>query len=136
VLGFSGLRPDQTNRASSLTNFFRNWGGSFGVAFITTMAERRQNFHQARLGNALTASSFPLQAAIHQTATYLQHNGMSATTAMQAATLRYYDQLTAQTRLLAFMDCFHIVGIVTFIAAPLVWFTHNFKAGNKAPEGH
>jgi DHA2 family multidrug resistance protein len=136
VLGFSGLRPDQTNRASSLTNFFRNWGGSFGVAFITTMAERRQNFHQARVGNALTASSFPLQAAIHQTATYLQHNGMSAAAATQAATLRYYEQLGTQTRLLAFMDCFHIVGIVTFIAAPLVWFTHNFKAGNKAPEGH
>jgi len=82
VLGFSGLRPDQTNRASSLTNFFRNWGGSFGVAFITTMAERRQNSHQARLGNNLTASSFPLQSGIHQTALYLQTHGYSAASAM------------------------------------------------------
>jgi len=136
VLSFSGLRADQTNRASSLTNFFRNWGGSFGVAFITTMAERRQNFHQARLGNNLTASSFPLQSSIHQTATYLQHHGYSAVSAMQAATLSYYNQLYAQTRLLAFMDCFHIVGVVTLIAAPLVWLTHNFKVGGKVPEGH
>jgi len=136
VLSFSGLRADQTNRASSLTNFFRNWGGSFGVAFITTMAERRQNFHQARLGNNLTASSFPLQSSIHQTATYLQHHGYSAASAMQAATLSYYNQLYAQTRLLAFMDCFHIVGVVTLIAAPLVWLTHNFKVGGKVPEGH
>jgi len=136
VLSFSGLRADQTNRASSLTNFFRNWGGSFGVAFITTMAERRQNFHQARLGNNLTASSFPLQSSIHQTATYLQHHGYSAVSALQAATLSYYNQLYAQTRLLAFMDCFHIVGVVTLIAAPLVWLTHNFKVGGKVPEGH
>ena len=136
VLGFSGLRPDQTNRASSLTNFFRNWGGSFGVAFITTMAERRQNSHQARLGNNLTASSFPLQSGIHQTALYLQTHGYSAASAMQAATLSYYNQLTAQTRLLGFMDCFHIVGVVTLIAAPLVWLTHNFKVGGKVPEGH
>ena len=77
-----------------------------------------------------------MQSAIHQTATYLQHQGYSPAGAMQAATLRYYDQLTAQTRLLGFMDCFHIVGVVTLIAAPLVWLTHNFHAGGKAPEGH
>jgi hypothetical protein len=28
VLAYSQLRPDQNNRASSLTNLFRNWGGS------------------------------------------------------------------------------------------------------------
>ena len=56
--------------------------------------------------------------------------------ALQAATLSYYNELYAQTRLLAFMDCFHIVGVVTLIAAPLVWLTHNFKVGGKVPEGH
>jgi hypothetical protein len=35
--------------------------------------------------------------------------------------------LHAQTQLLAFMDCFHIIGIVTLIAAPLVLLTKNFK---------
>ncbi len=34
VLAYSQLRADQNNRASSLTNLFRNWGGSFGIAFI------------------------------------------------------------------------------------------------------
>ena len=38
---YSQLRPDQNNRASSLTNLFRNWDGSFGM-FITTAAERRE----------------------------------------------------------------------------------------------
>ena len=33
VLAYSQLSPDQNNKASSLTNFFRNWGGSFGIAF-------------------------------------------------------------------------------------------------------
>src|SRR5690242_3322573 len=28
LIAYSQLRPDQNNRASSLTNFFRNWGGS------------------------------------------------------------------------------------------------------------
>jgi len=47
VIAYSQLKPGQNNKASSLTNFFRNWGGSFGIAFITTMSERRSNFHQS-----------------------------------------------------------------------------------------
>src|SRR5579875_2594572 len=57
MLAYSELRPDQNNRASSLTNFFRNWGGSFGIAFATTMSERRQDFHQSVSGANLTSSS-------------------------------------------------------------------------------
>ena len=34
------------------------------------------------------------------------------------------------------MDCFHILGVVTLIAAPLVLLTRNFKLGGKAPEAH
>ncbi|MGA7158241.1 MAG: DHA2 family efflux MFS transporter permease subunit [Acidobacteriaceae bacterium] len=136
VLAYSELKPEQNNKASSLTNFFRNWGGSFGIAFITTMAERRQDFHQARVGGGLTASKLGLQEGIRQTAAFLQAHGYSAADAMRAATLRFYDQLGAQTKLLGFMDCFYIIGVVTFVAAPLVWLTRPFKLGGKAPEGH
>jgi len=136
VLTYSQLKPDQNNRASSLTNFFRNWGGSFGVAFITTMPERRQNFHQARTGNTITASFGPLHNAIQQTTAYLQKQGFSHVDAVKAATLRYYNQLFAQTRLLAFMDCFHIIGVVTLIAAPLVLLTKNFKVGGGPSASH
>jgi len=136
VLTYSQLKPSENNKASSLTNFFRNWGGSFGIAFITTMAERRQDFHQARVGNHLTASNLPLQEGIRQTAAFLQAHGYSAADAMRAATLHYYNELGAQTHLLAFMDCFHVIGVVTLVAAPLVWLTKNFKVGGKVPEGH
>jgi len=136
VLAYSQLRPDQNNRASSLTNFFRNWGGSFGIAFVTTMTERRQSLHQSRTGGNLTASSSTLREAIHNTATYLQSQGFSQADAIKAATLRYYDELGRQTHLLAFMDCFHLIAIVTLAAAPLVWFTKKFAVAGKAPEGH
>ena len=136
VLSYSQLRPDQNNKASSLTNFFRNWGGSFGIAFVTTMSERRQNFHQVRVGSNLTPSSPFLQQAVQQTAAYLQSHGFSHADALNAAYARYYDQLGAQTKLLAFMDCFHIIGMVTLIAAPLVLLTKNFKLGGKPTAAH
>jgi len=136
VISYSQLSPSQNNKASSLTNFFRNWGGSFGIAFITTMSERRQNFHQATVGGNLTPSSPGLQQAIQQTAAYLRTHGFSQADALKAAYAHYYDQLQAQTRLLAFMDCFHIIGVITLIAAPLVLLTRNFKTGGKAPAAH
>ena len=136
VISYSQLTPAQNNKASSLTNFFRNWGGSFGIAFITTMSERRQNFHQATVGANLAPSSGSLRTAIQQTAAYLQSHGFSHTDALSAAYARYYDQLQAQTRLLAFMDCFYILGVVTLIAAPLVLFTKKFKLAAKAPPAH
>ena len=76
-----------------------------------------------------------MQGAIHGTTAYLQQHGFSAADAAKAATLRYYDQLGAQTHLLAFMDCFHVLGVITLVAAPLVLLTKNFRSG-KVPEGH
>ena len=136
VITYSQLKPNQNNKASSLTNFFRNWGGSFGIAFATTMADRRQSFHQERVGAASTSTSLQLQGSIHQLATYLQQHGYSAADSTYAATTRIYAQLQAQTQLLAFMDVFHWLGVITLVVAPLVWFTSNFKVGGKAPEAH
>jgi DHA2 family multidrug resistance protein len=136
VIAYSQLSPAQNNKASSLTNFFRNWGGSFGIAFITTVSERRQNFHQSRVGSNIAASSPALQQNIHQTADYLQTHGWAPTDALSAAYARVYEQLHAQTQLLAFMDCFHIIGIITLIAAPLVLLTKNFKPAGKSTTAH
>jgi MFS transporter, DHA2 family, multidrug resistance protein len=136
VIAYSQLSPAQNNKASSLTNFFRNWGGSFGIAFITTVANRRQSFHQSTVGGTISASSPALQENVHQTTAYLQSHGFSATDALNAAYGRVYEQLHAQTQLLAFMDCFHIIGVITLIAAPLVLLTKNFKSPAKSTGAH
>jgi DHA2 family multidrug resistance protein len=136
VIAYSQLRPDQNNRASSLTNLARNWGGSFGIALVTTVSERRQNLHQSRVGDTLSASSGNLQQAIRQTALYLNAHGFSQADSMGAATARYYAILEAQTRLLGFMDCFRAIGLVTAAMIPVVFLIRNFKVGGKAPAGH
>ncbi|HWB32087.1 MAG TPA: DHA2 family efflux MFS transporter permease subunit [Acidobacteriaceae bacterium] len=129
VIAYSELTPAQNNKASSLTNFFRNWGGSFGIAFISTMADRRANFHQARLGNALTGSSGWLQSRIDGMTAFLHTRGASVADAHREAAARIYGQLLAQAHFLAYMDCFRVIGVVTLIAAPLVLWTRAAKAG-------
>jgi DHA2 family multidrug resistance protein len=103
---------------------------------MTTMAERRQSFHQSIAGTNLTSSTSLLQASVQQTASYLQTRGLSHADAIQASYARYYQQLIQQTQFLAFMDCFHLIGVFTLVAAPLVLFTHHFKVGSKRPKDH
>ena len=136
MLAYSELRPDQNNRASSLTNFFRNWGGSFGIAFATTLAERRQNFHQERVGASLASSSSVLQNRVQQIAAYLHAHGFSQPDSVSAAYGRVYGQFQAQTQMLAFMDVFYLMGLVTLAALPILLLTRNFKVGGGSTGAH
>jgi MFS transporter, DHA2 family, multidrug resistance protein len=136
VIAYSQLRPDQNNRASSITNLARNWGGSFGIAFVTTVSERRQDLHQSRVGDTLTANSGGLQQSIRSLASYLTAHGYAMAESTKAATAFYYNQLEQQTRLLGFMDCFRGIGWLTIGMVPLVLLIRSFKVGGKAPAGH
>ncbi len=136
VIAYSQLRPDQNNRASSLTNLARNWGGSFGIALVTALSERRQDLHQSRTGDTLAASSGGLQQAVRDTANYLSAHGYSKADALRASYLHYYNLLEQQTRLLGFMDCFRVIGWLTLAMVPVVFFVRSFKVAGKAPAGH
>jgi MFS transporter, DHA2 family, multidrug resistance protein len=136
VLAYSQLRPDQNNKASSLTNLFRNWGGSFGIAFITTAAERRHQFHQTNLGSAVGATSQEFGSRLNELTNYLVTKGFSGPDAAAAAQNYLYQQFQHQVSLLSFMDCFRVIAWVTLGAVFLLLFVRRFKAAGKAPAAH
>jgi MFS transporter, DHA2 family, multidrug resistance protein len=134
VIAYSQLRPDQNNKASSLTNLFRNWGGSFGIAFITTATERRAQFHQTNIGAAVGSPQFSERAGA--IANHLVERGFTGPDAALAAHGYLYGQLQHQVSLLAFMDCFRVIGWLTLAAVPLMLLVRSFKVAGKAPVGH
>jgi DHA2 family multidrug resistance protein len=136
VLAYSQLRPDQNNRASSLTNLFRNWGGSFGIAFITTAAQRRDQFHQTNLGASIGATSQQLANRVRELTNYLVTKGFSGPDAATAANGYLYQQLQHQVSLMSFMDCFRVIAWLTLAAVPLLLLVRSFKAAGKAPAAH
>ena len=136
IIAYSQLRPDQNNRASSLTNFFRNWGGSFGIALITTVAERRQQFHQTNVGSTIFATSQQLAGRTNALADYLVGKGFTGPDAALAAQGGIFQQLQHQVSLLAFMDCFRILAWVTLATVPLLFAIRNFKPAGSPPAGH
>jgi DHA2 family multidrug resistance protein len=135
IVAYSELRPDQNNRASSLTNLFRNWGGSFGIAFIATASERRYDYHQATVAATLPQTSALLEQRVRSLTGFLNQRGISIGDAHAAAVANVYRDLGNQAHLLAFMDCFRVIALVTLVAAPLTFFIRRFRAGG-APGGH
>lgn len=136
IIAYSQLRPDQNNKASSLTNLFRNWGGSFGIAFVTTAAERRADLHQLNLGSHLGSSSQALQQNAAELVNRLMQFGSTSADAEPATLGIVYQQLLHQSEFLAFMDCFRVFAWLTLIMIPLVILVRRFKVGGAPTGGH
>jgi DHA2 family multidrug resistance protein len=136
VLAYSYLPPGKNNKGSSLTNLARNWGGSFGVAFITTVHERRTDLHTDRLAQSADFSSPLFHARTDSLAKTFEHLGFSHFDSLQHAQGMLYNQLNQQASLIGFMDCFRMMAIVALIGIPLALVTKNFRPGGKPSGGH
>jgi hypothetical protein len=65
-IAYSVRHPEESWLDVALTlQIGGNWGGSFGIALITTVAECHQQFHQTNVGSAITATSQQFAARTH-----------------------------------------------------------------------
>ena len=56
-LSTAGLPPRDTADASALSNMMRNLGGSIGIAALSTVIDRREQFHFSILAEAITRNA-------------------------------------------------------------------------------
>jgi MFS transporter, DHA2 family, multidrug resistance protein len=136
VLAYSYLPPNKNNKGSSLTNLARNWGGSFGVAFITTMHERRTDLHQNYLSATIAPSSPQYQNVLSQQTSYFEQHGFSHSNAVAHAQGWIYDQLGQHASLLGFMDCFRMIAVITLVGVPLALMTRPLRGPSTGGGGH
>jgi MFS transporter, DHA2 family, multidrug resistance protein len=135
-LAYSNLAKDKNNKASSLTNLFRNQGGSFGIAFVTTMLARRTQYHQSVLVAHAIPSDAPFQQLIQNLAGYFSTHGFTHADAIVHAQARAFDLLQRQATLLAALDCFTILGWVVLAGVPLVFLIKKFKSAAGSSSAH
>ena len=129
VVAYSYLPANKNNKGSSLTNLARNWGGSFGVTFVTTMHERRADFHQNLLVAHVSAGSAEVQQRLQTLTHYFMQMGDSATGAAVRAQGRLYEIVGQQASLLGFLDCFRLLMIAALVGIPLAFLIRPFKLG-------
>lgn len=120
TLTFSTIKKETMANATSIFNLLRNLGGSFGVAFVTTILSRRAQFHQVHLVEHLTPFDTNYQIASNMGTQILQHKGIENSLTQQGGPALIYEELLRQVSMMSFNDTFHLVSIIMICILPLV----------------
>jgi DHA2 family multidrug resistance protein len=135
-LAYSYLPKNKNNKASSLTNLFRNQGGSFGIAFVTTMLERRTQFHQSVLASRANPVYPAYREKFSTILKYFEAHGLSPADAAIHAKAQVAQLVGQQAAFYGFMDCFRLLGCVAFVGVPMVFFIKKFGAASGGGGAH
>jgi len=135
-VAYSYLPPEKNNKASSLTNLFRNEGGSFGITFANTVLAQRAQFHQSILAQHLNPDNSIYRDWLHQVTSAFMHAGYTVIEATNRAEAQLYSALVQQASLLSYLDCF--VGLLVPASAGLILalVIKNFSPPEKPAAAH
>lgn len=125
-LAYSFLPKDKNNKASSLTNLFRNQGASVGIAFVTTLLARRTQYHQSVLVAHTTPLQRPYLERLDAIAQRMMTHGFTSADAALHAKAELARIVQQQAAFLSFLDCFWVLGCACLIGAPVVFFARRF----------
>ncbi|MGH9581364.1 MAG: DHA2 family efflux MFS transporter permease subunit [Bryobacteraceae bacterium] len=124
TVAYAFVPPTKNNAASGLINLARNIGGSLGISAVTTILDRRMQFHQARLAENATALNPAFSQAVHSAARLLgPGNHGNGAYAIVMRTLR------RQASTLSYIDCFWLMGIVFLALLPAVFLMKKTQPG-------
>src|SRR5262250_2402261 len=127
-LAYSYLPKHKNNKASSLTNLFRNQGGSVGIAFVTTLLARRTQYHQSVLVAHATPFKQRYQETLASVTGYFVTHGFTVPDAALHAKAQLARIIQQQAAFFGFLDCFWVIGCACLIGAPLVFFARKVRS--------
>ncbi len=135
-LAYSNLPPGKNNKASSLTNLFRNLGGSVGIALVTTLFERRTQFHQSILVTHVTSADPALQATATGIIERLVAAGYTTADAMERVPAVVGGLVRQQATLSGALDCFWLLGALAMLGPLLALSIRAFDQSGGKSSGH
>jgi DHA2 family multidrug resistance protein len=133
-LAYSYLPKELNNKASSLTNLFRNLGSSFGIAFVTTMQARRMQVHQNFMVEHLPVGDPGVLAHLHTMATQFIHGGYTARDATIHSEALLAFTMSNQASILGFLDVFWMLGWISAASALLALLIRPFDSHGGPPK--
>jgi len=120
TLAFSYIPKEKANSATGLINLARNIGGSSGIAFVTTELARRSQVHQHDLAAHVTTFDLRYHEMVHGAAQMLMARGSNSVDAIHQAQGLIYGMVGREAAMLAFIDCFRLLGVIFLVVAPVM----------------
>jgi DHA2 family multidrug resistance protein len=136
TLTFATIKKEDMGNATAIFNLLRNLGGSFGVAFVTTVLAIRSQFHQSNLVAHLTPFDTNYQNASNLGTTILHHKGFESAIAQQGSLAALYNQTLRQASMMSFNDAFHLLSVFMLLILPLVFLMKRGKGIKPAAGMH
>lgn len=120
VSAFAFVAKEKTNMGTGIINLARNIGASVGIATVTTMLERRAQFHQAKLVEHVNTFSGALARTTNGNTVRLISYGSSAAHAAVQSDGLIYRLVQRQSAMLAFVDNFKMLGVIFLAVIPFL----------------
>jgi len=128
VAAFAYVPREKTNMGTGIINLARNIGASVGIATVTTMLDRRAQFHQSRLMEHVNDFSAAYHRMLNATAAAFVTGGSNGPTAGSQAHAMIYGTIQRQAVMLSFIDNFKMLGVVFFAVIPVLVLMRKPKA--------
>jgi DHA2 family multidrug resistance protein len=103
------LPPQSVGEGAGIFNLFRQLGGSFGIAIITTLLTKRVHFHYQRLAEQIPQGSTLAMEWLAKARTHLMQVGLSPQEAQSGAFALLVKRVTQQAMVLSFQDVFWVI---------------------------
>lgn len=127
IAPLGSLRPQERGAGSGIVNFMRQFGGSVGIAVMSTVLDRQRDYHRAWLVGHVNDGNPAVRGWLHGTQGLLLLHGYGPAQAQAGALSLLARTVEKQVYILAFNDCFRLVVAVFLLALPLVFL---FKKGD------
>jgi DHA2 family multidrug resistance protein len=119
VASLGGLRPQDRGAGSGIVNFMRQFGGSVGIATMSTVLDRQVDYHRAWLVTFVNSGNPIVEGWLRGAQGLLLTHGYSPTAGQASAMSLLARTVESQAYILAFNDCFRLVAGVFLLALPI-----------------
>ncbi len=119
TLAYVGMRQQDNNQVSGISNFVRNLGGAIGVSFLVSYLTRHRQISRVDLAAHLHRGNVFFDrflAGLRQSAS---STGISSANAGQHSLAQLQQMVDAQASVLAFISAFFVLGVIVAFLVPL-----------------
>jgi DHA2 family multidrug resistance protein len=130
------IPKEEIGNATSLFNLMRNMGASIGIASVTTLYTRHQQFHINVLGANVNSFSLAAHQVLQEAAASLISRGADAHTASNQAYAVVFGMVERQATIMSFNDVFWLLTLLFLLMLPLVFLMRKPSHQGGAPGVH
>jgi MFS transporter, DHA2 family, multidrug resistance protein len=109
------MPAEKSNSVAGMINFMRNMGSSVGTSLVTTLLDRRSEYHQSVLVGHTAPGVQNFQNLVDGAKQLYIHSGMSPPDALHRAYASIYQLVQIQAASLAYIDTFMVLAVISAI---------------------